>query len=62
MEIKIVDPHTCEKCGKQYGRTDLVLSPQQAEIWIGCDCGPRDRVYMFNTDNIQIPKLSFEED
>lgn len=51
-EMKILYPSgLCDKCGKEYGRTNLEY--KGVEIWQGCDCHPKDKVYLINRDAIK---------
>lgn len=45
-------PHKCEKCGKEYGCTNLEL--MGCEVWQSCDCLPKDKAYFIDTDKMEV--------
>lgn len=52
-KFEILEPHTCEVCKKQYGRTNL-LWRENTGIWVACDCHPKDKAYFLNTTNLAV--------
>lgn len=61
MTIEYIQPYpyTCGKCGKPYGKT--TLSYRGIEVWVGCDCHPKEIIYFLNTENITHEKESAEK-
>jgi hypothetical protein len=55
--IKILWPQTCEKCGKQYGKTNGAIG--EVEIWQSCDCQPPNIAYFLDTKNIKYPEPKY---
>jgi len=49
-KYEMLECFTCPTCGKDYGRTNLIFN--DCEIWVGCDCLVQDKVFIFNTKNL----------
>ena len=50
-EVKILIPRTCDKCGKQYGKTNATY--HGVELWQSCDCMPDNIAILLNTEKIE---------
>ena len=51
-KYKLLIELKCPKCGKDYGKTNLLY--QNCEIWVSCDCDRSDKAIFINTDNLVI--------
>ncbi len=49
--MKIIDPHTCSVCKKDYGLTNLTY--QEIPFYAACNCCPRDNVYFLDATRIE---------
>lgn len=47
----LVTSYHCNVCRKDYGLTNL--SYEGLQIWVGCDCQPKNAIYKLNTANMR---------
>lgn len=47
---KLLIKLTCHKCGKDYGKSNLLY--QNCEIWIACDCMDKNLAVFVDTNKI----------
>lgn len=42
----------CDKCGKEYGKSNLVY--QNSELWIACDCMEKNLAFFINANKLEL--------
>jgi len=50
-KYEIIEPYICQKCHKTYGKTNLEY--EKCAIYVTCDCGSKEEIYIVNTNNIK---------
>lgn len=43
--------HVCDKCGKHYGKSNLIY--QNCQVWIACDCMEEHKAFFIMTDKLE---------
>lgn len=50
-KLELVSRWTCQKCGKEYGKTNLTYGG--VELWQACDCMDQSKAYLLDMNSLR---------